>query len=66
MMPTRSEAIEVQVVNRPKFGSKSGEREHFVSIYVDRSPWKSVPVESPITIVEALSLAAALYKLEGI
>jgi hypothetical protein len=65
MSVTRSPAIEVQVLSRTHSGIGS-HPEHFVNINVDRSPWKSVPVEAPITIVEALSLAAALYKLEGI
>jgi hypothetical protein len=67
MSVDRSEAIEVQVVTRSHSGG-GGQPivERFVSISRNRTQWKSLPVESPITIVEALAFAAAIIKLEDL
>ncbi|TDN70466.1 hypothetical protein [Paraburkholderia sp. BL10I2N1] len=59
-MTTRSAAIEVEVITRSE---RVGPPKYFVNINVNRTPWKSLPVDEPITIVEALSLAAVEYKL---
>jgi hypothetical protein len=64
MSVERSEEIAVQVVTRTASGGNVVDR--FVNISRNRSPWKSLPVESPITIIEALSFAAAIIKLEDL
>lgn len=61
MSVARSEAIEVQVSYRK---SREGEQ-WVVSINVNRSPWKSLYYDTPITVVEALSLAAVEWRISS-